>query len=652
MLGAGKLALSTEIIIPGGRNQKNATMVGSVSVQTDRGRFSTNGAEFNHPLYDSATAYIDISPTNEFAFGTGDFTIECWFRPTTTSGTYYIFDLRPNGVDGPYPAVYISGTRLYYYANGANQISLAINSVTSGSGIYYHLALCRRNGVTTLYLRGNAVGSITDGTNYLAGGCRLGGTTAGTFFYNGFMDNFRISPVARYRSSFDEFSLEDFRNDTETSVLLNFNELDNSTIISDSSLGEGHQSQAINAYGIVSISTTQTKFGNSVYFNSGANGFLRVDPVDYKITNDFTIEGWIYPDSINQTGTLWLLGTGTTGQNSIYIDTSLIPYYSANGSLRITGTAIASNAWTHIAVSRSGANTRLFINGLQVGTTYVDSTAWSSALVYIGSNSTANYYRGWLDDFRISNVARYTTNFSVPTTAFVDDNNTRLLINGTGTFGSAMVIDEGVTDYPLDDVWISATQTSTASTISVPSAARAGDWAILFDRSTTLTSTVPSGFTTILTNQTTSLISTISYKQLTNSDINASLSGQGGTASKILICLRTNKETSFLNTSPRFLQSASGPTWAGQATDGVPPGGLLAMNSTRPPVVAFISYSSTGNVTTRGSDVTATAEYSPAGGHHLKVFVYGRGSTTTNINYSQSDNGSNILQIGAVRFGI
>ena len=38
----------------------------------------------------------------------------------------------------------------------------------------------------------------------------------------------------------------------------------------------------------------------------------------------------------------------------------------------------------------------------------------------IGSQGSVYYFNGYIDELRISNVARWTSNFSVPTTAHTD----------------------------------------------------------------------------------------------------------------------------------------------------------------------------------------------------------------------------------------
>jgi hypothetical protein len=51
-----------------------------------------------------------------------------------------------------------------------------------------------------------------------------------------------------------------------------------------------------------------------------------------------------------------------------------------------------------------------------------------------------------MDEYRVSNIARYTTNFAPPTEPFQNDDNTLLLLHMDGTDGSTAFIDDnGVT---------------------------------------------------------------------------------------------------------------------------------------------------------------------------------------------------------------
>ena len=74
----------------------------------------------------------------------------------------------------------------------------------------------------------------------------------------------------------------------------------------------------------------------------------------------------------------------------------------------------------------------MYRNGTEVGTALTSS---SSQVSVGGPNigrrlegSSANDYTGYLDEIRLSTVARYTGNFTAPSAAFVSDSDTRLLI--------------------------------------------------------------------------------------------------------------------------------------------------------------------------------------------------------------------------------
>jgi len=104
------------------------------------------------------------------------------------------------------------------------------------------------------------------------------------------------------------------------------------------------------------------------------------------------------------------------------------------------------NQWTHIAVTRSGSTTRLFVNGKQVDTetdsqNYSDETFYLGAGIYGGTpggGANTNY----TSNFRIvKGTAVYTSDFTPPTAPFLDSNSnyddTTLLLR----FDNAGIID-------------------------------------------------------------------------------------------------------------------------------------------------------------------------------------------------------------------
>jgi hypothetical protein len=89
-----------------------------------------------------------------------------------------------------------------------------------------------------------------------------------------------------------------------------------------------------------------------------------------------------------------------------------------------------------------------YINGNQSGATYLDSTNYFAGNCIIGANDfTLGTFPilGNMDEIRFSNIARYTANYTPATQAFVNDQNTVLLIHCDGTNGSKVFTDSSST---------------------------------------------------------------------------------------------------------------------------------------------------------------------------------------------------------------
>jgi hypothetical protein len=161
------------------------------------------------------------------------------------------------------------------------------------------------------------------------------------------------------------------------------------------------------------------------------------------------MEFWYYPTATNFDSTI--MGLRPLGINGAYpailvLNGGLPSYYTGSVS-RITATpgALVANTWNSIAVSRSGTSTKLFVNGTQSGATFTDTTNYLAGSCIIGAN---DYLQtgvlpalGYLDEIRFSNVARYTSDYTPATSAFLPDNNTVLLLHCDGANGSTVFTD-------------------------------------------------------------------------------------------------------------------------------------------------------------------------------------------------------------------
>src|SRR5262249_13965648 len=97
------------------------------------------------------------------------------------------------------------------------------------------------------------------------------------------------------------------------------------------------------------------------------------------------------------------------------------------GKLIYSTTALSNNQWYHIAVVRFQGNTKLYINGINEGSTYADTNDYlvGAGLPVIGVNgSTLNssFFNGWIDEVRvIKGFAAWTSNFTPPAGPYSPD---------------------------------------------------------------------------------------------------------------------------------------------------------------------------------------------------------------------------------------
>lgn len=206
------------------------------------------------------------------------------------------------------------------------------------------------------------------------------------------------------------------------SLLLHFAGTDGSTTIIDSSslnktvtVGGTPPSQN-------TISTAQSKFGgSSLLCVTSTNGMASV--YQDAFVGDFTIETWVYQTTNStgfptifrpQAGGHWLLRT-RSGDNKYEFD------FAGGGSF-VTNSSVILNAWTHLALVRSNGLIKLYINGVADTATLTSTNpVGSGAPLRIGGNGVGEEFNGYLDEVRLTEgVARYTTNFTVPSAAFPD----------------------------------------------------------------------------------------------------------------------------------------------------------------------------------------------------------------------------------------
>ena len=215
--------------------------------------------------------------------------------------------------------------------------------------------------------------------------------------------------------------------------------------------------KTVYAQGDAKLSILQKKFGTASLALDGTGDYATVASTpDFGFgTADFTVEGWIYVNSIVATNLVFDFRTiSTQAAPAVGFLSNGALFYYANGSSVITGTAgnISTGAWHHVALARASGNTKLFLNGAQIGSTWADTTDYITSPLTVGASfgGTAGFVNGYIDDVRVSKgTAKYTGAYVVPTSALVGDLTTVLLLHFNGINNSATFLDDGVTYQDL-----------------------------------------------------------------------------------------------------------------------------------------------------------------------------------------------------------
>lgn len=224
-------------------------------------------------------------------------------------------------------------------------------------------------------------------------------------------------------------------NFADVSLLLHGDGTSGSTTITDSS----SNSVVVTANGNAQIDTTVKKFGTGSIEFDGSGDYLSINDLTYPIdlSGDFTIEFFVRHTNVTTSQKYITLGPYFGALSTLMlIDLNTNFRLFIDGSNRLSGSAGGPtiNTWYYIAVVRNGTSIKYFLDGNEE-LNYTQSTPKDYSLNYtypIGINQglTQQSLHGYLDEFRISTVARYTSNFTPPTAAFSNTGPTLDLSSG------------------------------------------------------------------------------------------------------------------------------------------------------------------------------------------------------------------------------
>ena len=108
----------------------------------------------------NAGSYLRIPNTNEFDFGTGDFTIE-WYQYQTDNNNFpRIFQVGSySSGSGISIGVSIEGGNFYYWTNNTPTF---VKTISNYKNQWVHFAISRSSGVTKIFMNGTSIFSMVD----------------------------------------------------------------------------------------------------------------------------------------------------------------------------------------------------------------------------------------------------------------------------------------------------------------------------------------------------------------------------------------------------------------------------------------------------------------------------------------------------------
>ena len=350
--------------------------------------------------------------TPSINLATSDFTFESWIYITVGSSYDCIF---AGGVNALMINFANNGTELDISLRGNSYITQITTSAPKNQ--WFHLAVSKQSNVYRAFINGVQVGSnVTNSTSITSSTYEIAALVGNTsVLLIGYMSNLRLLiGTALYTANFTPPTAP-LTAITNTSLLLN----GTNAGIFDNAINNN-----LTTVGNAQVSTSVTKYGTgSMYFDGTGDWLTSPDTPNLQLgTGNFTIEGWVYLNAVGAARGFVSKGTSTTGWSLSTNSSNQVVFSYTSSTITSTGT-LSVSTWYFITVVREGAGTnqtKIYINGTNDGTGTVATDFNQTSIMYVGADRVGgSALNGYIDDLRITKgVARYTANFTPPTSAF------------------------------------------------------------------------------------------------------------------------------------------------------------------------------------------------------------------------------------------
>lgn len=173
--------------------------------------------------------------------------------------------------------------------------------------------------------------------------------------------------------------------------------------------------------GAAQLDTAEAKFGaSSLAVLSLTDWINAVDAAFAVGLGDFTAECFCRLTVVSGNHFIFGFGSGW-GVYALSFNNGFALFDGVGSNVIIGAAGLATiNTWHHIALTRASGSCTLWHNGLGVGTVG-NATDYNVGNMRLGAQTTGGgSLNGWIDEWRFSDVARYSSGFTPPAAPFTN----------------------------------------------------------------------------------------------------------------------------------------------------------------------------------------------------------------------------------------
>jgi len=390
--------------------------------------------KFNGSMYFDGNDRLQGSDSSDLtsSISTGDFTVDYWIRwSTITSSNIRIVSWGYTGSGTQDTVAFgyrgdLGGHPISFsYRDGQTWVDVYSDDISSylQENTFHHFAIVRDSGTVRFFLDGIARGTSANASNLSSctGRITIGasGKDGGDYppgpdeYFIGWAEEIRISDTARWTTGFTPPSAA-YTTDANTKLLLHMN----------GDVSPSAHSVTVN--GNTQLNAVTTKWNGAMYFDGSGDFLSTPDHEDWDFTaGDYTIDLWVKHDgpgahegyvAHRQDSThVWYLGNEpASGMYWLMYNDGVAVIIENQGN------GITDTNWHHVALVKAADVYKIYVDGIEVGTTTDSSLPTFTGPLYIGKVDTGIYeFAGYIDELRISKgIARWTTNFTPPTSPY------------------------------------------------------------------------------------------------------------------------------------------------------------------------------------------------------------------------------------------